>query len=155
MKNEHIPSVLEKVLTRPTDGSGETIDLVFLTPDIAEHILTDLNHETDRTIGRYHAEHFADFMRKDEVLDLRQLTFALDAGGDPKLVDGHVLLEAAILAGWTRRWTVVCHWGETFSAEKVYTIMRAWERIRDLDMVTKHDVSQRLRERSRPTLGSQ
>ena len=148
MHNESVPSVLRKVMTRPSDGSGETVDDVVLTPDIAEHILTEMNHETDRTIGRYHADRFADLMRKDEVLELQPAVFALDADGNPKLVEGHVLFEAAVLAGWTGRWIVVCHWAEKFSADKLYTSLRAGERVRALDAATKEDVAQRLRTRS-------
>jgi len=145
MNNKTIPDVLGKVMTRPTDESGATVDSVILTPDIAEHILANMNWEKDRTIGRYNAEHFANFMRKDEVLPGREILFAPDAWGNQQLVDGHVLLEAAILAGWTGKWTVVCQWEERFSAEKVYVILRAWERIKALDMVTTDDVARRLK----------
>ena len=84
-------------------------------------------------------------MRKNEFLPGRDLAFALDARGNQKLVDGHVLLEAAILAGWTGRWTVFCQWEENFSAEKVYVMLRAWERLKALDTVTKDDVARRLK----------
>ena len=145
MHEKPIPDVLTLAMTPPTDGTGITFDSVILTPDIAEHILAEMNYESDRTMGRYNAEHFADFMRKNEFLPGRDLAFALDARGNQKLVDGHVLLEAAILAGWTGLWNVICQWEENFSAETVYVMVRAFERTKSWDMVTKDDVARRLK----------
>ena len=64
------------------------------------HGLHKKNFESDRAIGRLASRQVADLMRDDQLYPLNTINFAPDADGSPKLVDGQVLLEAALATGW-------------------------------------------------------
>lgn len=131
---------LDTALTPPEDGSEVTSFKMMLSPQVIDHILTEMNYEQDPTIARLASETVADLMLADQLYADNQIRFALDADGNPKLVDGQVLLEAALATGWNKRWIVTCSWYEKHTAEVLYTAIRAFERNAAMSLVTKYDV---------------
>lgn len=110
---------LDTARTPPTDGSDTTRWRVMLSPQVIEHILKEKNYETVLSIARFAFETIVDLIRDDEIYPYNRIIFALDADGNPKLVDGQVLLEAALAAGWYNWWLVTCTWREGQTAERM------------------------------------
>ena len=68
MNSKNVPDVLGNVMIPPTEESGVTVDSVILTPDIAEHILAEMNLESDRTIAQRFGQLKTELWRESVLL---------------------------------------------------------------------------------------
>ena len=128
-------SVLDPLFEEPKDGAEVTGAMVTLTPADAEAVIRTMCFERQRDADRAHIGMLADMFANGEFAPGSQLTFAINGGNIPLLVDGQHRLRAAVKAKWQGVWHVRVLWSEVHRAAPVYALLDSHQKKRPASVV--------------------
>ena len=126
---------LEPLFLEPGDGSGVNGEMLKLTREEMDYIVSEMGFERQRDADNNHIGMLKDMIVNGEWAPGSQITFAINANGLPKLVDGQHRLRAAAEAGWEGVWNIRAVFGDRQDARSSYTILDSSQKKRSLAVI--------------------